>query len=693
MRKCLINSWLLIGCIIGAIAQVRPLGQWLIHPSFESIQHVSGDSDLFFAASENGLFSVRNGQINPMSKSDGLSDQGVGALDYIPQLNALLLGYRSGLIDLVYPDRVIQERAIYRLDSRLPKQIYDLTVIESFVYFGSDLGVIQYDLNRGRARDIYQNIGLGATKVTCFQIASNADSLYAFTDQGLLVGNIQNNLLDFGQWQLRNDIPYSPSNKVEMIGDTLFISQDDLLVKTYLGYPIDTFSVTSKINALTSSDGSLWIGTDSQLISYREGKIIFLEETEKPISALAAQQGSLIVGTVGNGVYHFGSDGYFLPDGPLSDKSQVSFIGDTAYLSNSNSQIVSLTADKWSSKSLPQNLQIIKVLDINGIQWLLDQQNGLYNPNSGQFLSRPINDGLFTDAIFVNDVLWMSMESSETPLAFSEDFVTWTTVDQSLIGSGSVYDLTTSTGGLVFMKNQNGTIIAYDPQLNQATRLTDFQVNDFVIDYLDELYVATNDGLYSYQNASSINEQSEAFEVFISSGELLQEDFFTSITVDAGNRKWLATNEGLWLYDDSFDVQISHYSSENSELPSNDIQNLDFQLENGLLWISTANGLTTLQTDAKAGNLAHQKVEVFPNPIQLSEGHNTIGIRGLAIGVTVKITSISGQYINEVSSNGGMASWGLNDAYGNQVGPGIYLLFSADPAGIETYVGKFLVEP
>lgn len=243
------------------------------------------------------------------------------------------------------------------------------------------------------------------------------------------------------------------------------------------------------------------------------------------------------------------------------------------------------------------------------------------------------------------------------------------------------------------MMNPSGYLIAYNPADNQVINLTEYQVNDYVIDYKDELYIATHEGLYVYPDATHIFDGEDAREVYISSGDLLQEDDYTAITIDAGNRKWLATTDGLWLYDANLDNQLAHYTQDNSPLPSNSISDLYFQLDNGLLWLGTDKGLISFQTDAKAGTLFHEKVTVFPSPLYLHEGISSLGIRGLAIDVTLKITSLSGRYVAEVTSNGSMASWNLKDARGNKVGPGIYLMFSSDPSGVETYVGKFLIEP
>jgi hypothetical protein len=57
----------------------------------------------------------------------------------------------------------------------------------------------------------------------------------------------------------------------------------------------------------------------------------------------------------------------------------------------------------------------------------------------------------------------------------------------------------------------------------------------------------------------------------------------------------------------------------------------------------------------------------------------------------VKITDISGKKIWETRSQGGSATWNVMDYNGRRAASGVYLVFSSDGSGSETFVGKIAV--
>jgi hypothetical protein len=675
-------------------AQERPLGSWQLHPSYQTIRHITGNQEIIFAASENGLFSLRPGSgTNPLTKTSGLSDQGVGAIQYIEGQSALLVGYRSGIIDLVTSDNVKTDKAIYHLDDRLEKTIYDMVVNEHAAYFASSLGVIQYDLQRAKAQDIYQSIGPGATEVICYQIALANDSLFAFSNIGLLVGNTSDNLLDFGKWKLRIAQSFNESTLVANNDDSVFFATNNLLIRTHLGNIVDTLSFPQTIHSLSSASNKLMIASGSQLYEYADGQITLQLEATGKLTAVSGEIGGNWLGVESLGLLNINESQYFLPSGPLSDNySHLVTHGESVELGFGQDSLSIHEKGAWDTEILAPNSQIVKTITIDGKRYALDKLQGLYDFAAGSFIPRPVQDGQFTDIIHFDGMTMISLESSATPFTYSENIDSWTPVSQQSLGTSSVYSLDHSVGGTIYMTSGAGRLIAYDMIDRIVKKFNQTDITDYCIDQNDELYVTTHEGLYYYSDATFVFDNQELREAFISGGQLLQEDNYTSVAVDAGNRKWLATDKGLWLYSENMSDELSHYNQDNSSLPSNEIDDLHFHPETGLLWIKTSNGLANLQTDALIEQPYHENVTVFPNPFYISSGMESIGIKGLAQDVTVKITTLSGVYIDEVTSNGSSTSWDLRDYRGGKVSPGIYLLFSSDDTGTETFVGKFLVE-
>jgi flagellar hook assembly protein FlgD len=57
----------------------------------------------------------------------------------------------------------------------------------------------------------------------------------------------------------------------------------------------------------------------------------------------------------------------------------------------------------------------------------------------------------------------------------------------------------------------------------------------------------------------------------------------------------------------------------------------------------------------------------------------------------VKITDVSGKLIKETQANGSTATWNGRNVNGGRVQTGVYLVFSSNADGTETFVGKIVV--
>ena len=87
---------------------------------------------------------------------------------------------------------------------------------------------------------------------------------------------------------------------------------------------------------------------------------------------------------------------------------------------------------------------------------------------------------------------------------------------------------------------------------------------------------------------------------------------------------------------------------------------------------------------------AETEVKVFPNPVR-PDFNNLLMIMGLVQYGQVKITDVSGNLVYQSRAQGGSISWDLIDVRGKKVSSGVYLIFSSNDDGSETFVGKFAV--
>jgi hypothetical protein len=137
---------------------------------------------------------------------------------------------------------------------------------------------------------------------------------------------------------------------------------------------------------------------------------------------------------------------------------------------------------------------------------------------------------------------------------------------------------------------------------------------------------------------------------------------------------------------------ILHLRRSNSPIANNDIKQIVVKPINGELFFSSSNQFLSYRTDATRAGASHTDVEVFPNPVRLST-HNTVTIRGLAYNNEVMITDIAGNLVQKGNANGGTFSWDLGNYSGFNAKSGVYLVFSINTDGTETYQTKFAILP
>lgn len=257
-------------------------------------------------------------------------------------------------------------------------------------------------------------------------------------------------------------------------------------------------------------------------------------------------------------------------------------------------------------------------------------------------------------------------------------------------------------GILVF--NDNGTLgNAADDQRRFLTTqqnnggLHDNNVNSIASDLEGEVWVGSNAGISLLFSSSALfnNQAINAQRILLEQDGyiqiLLENEAVTAIVVDAGNRKWIGTNGGgLFLMDKTGRNQIHAFNSENSPLFSNNINSLAWDDKTGALFVGTDKGLLSYKTDASKSSNGFFNMYAYPNPVK-PDYHGLVAIKGLARDSYVKITDAAGNLVNEIRSNGGLATWDIRTKSGERVRSGVYLVFATDANGDTGEITKILV--
>lgn len=314
-----------------------------------------------------------------------------------------------------------------------------------------------------------------------------------------------------------------------------------------------------------------------------------------------------------------------------------------------------------------------------------DSENNLWITNSE--VTNPVS-------VLTNDGDWFNFNYDEEISNLRTGDIIVTESDQKW--------LVLPNGEGLFVFNNNGTIS--DKEDDQYKKLDILDENGKVIsnniysiaeDLNGEIWVGTDLGIVIYSNPESVFEDGfYARRIVLTVGEvtqyLLNTELVTSIAVDGANRKWIGTQSaGVYLVSKDGTDEINHFTSENSPLLSDRINNIAINHESGEVFFATDKGLISYRGTATMGSDDFKDVYVYPNPVRENyEGDVTI--RGLASDVNVKITDISGNIVYETNAEGGQATWDGRNFSGNRVSTGVYLVFCTNDDGSKTHITKLL---
>ena len=367
------------------------------------------------------------------------------------------------------------------------------------------------------------------------------------------------------------------------------------------------------------------------------------------------------------------------------------------------------TNSGFESLALPNNPNYIDIrisaseFDSNGLLWVLnsrvDEALKSYDPITGNW------QGYSFSNLIIN--------------AFTDEI--------------GFFDLEIGNDGTKWIGSYNNGLIAYNENMaNNPIRNINSdeqgvppftRFTTLALDNRNQLWIGTTNGLRVLFNTGSFyddpNPTLRAI-IILEEGipkELLDDQSITDIKVDGSNNKWVGTaDSGIFYFSSDGQSTIYHFTVENSPLPSNTINDISIDLDNGIVYIATSKGLLSFRAGGSKPEETLEKAFVYPNPVRpeynvlgfsdLNDVNKGIKISGLTENVNIKITDIEGNLVAEAQSNinqrssnakynfaidGGTAIWNGKNMGNSIVRTGVYLVMISDLDSFETKVIKVLI--
>ena len=242
------------------------------------------------------------------------------------------------------------------------------------------------------------------------------------------------------------------------------------------------------------------------------------------------------------------------------------------------------------------------IFDNTGLLWTItsrvDKPLKSYNPTSNQWVSYSF-ESLIEDAL--NDNLGFYK------LVIDRNNTKWiASYSKGLIG---------------FNENNGSPLLKNIDEVDGNLPIN--SVRALAADDRNQLWIGTDKGLRVLYNTSSFftDESATTEEVIILEDgiarELLSEQYITDIKVDGANNKWIGTvDAGVFYLSSDGQETIYHFTTDNSPLPSNAINEISIEETNSIIYLATDRGLVSFKSGGSGSSEDLETVYAYPNPVR-----------------------------------------------------------------------------
>jgi hypothetical protein len=208
----------------------------------------------------------------------------------------------------------------------------------------------------------------------------------------------------------------------------------------------------------------------------------------------------------------------------------------------------------------------------------------------------------------------------------------------------------------------------------------------FAFDKDGVLVIGTNDGLSYLYNPFSVANGSPA-NIF--KEKTLDGVAINDLFIDAQNNRWIATNDGVYVYYANGEDAPEKISTDDYPIASDKVLSLAYDASTGRVYFGTENGLSSALSLA-VEPLPSFDIKCYPQPF-LPQQDLEMVIEGLAPDSDVRILTTDGKLVRTMQTTSQKLIWDGKDERNNFVNTGIYMVVATSQSKDESSVAKIAV--
>ena len=496
--------------------------------------------------------------VNIITKSDGLSDLEINALSYSEDRGSLVIGYANTNIDIIEKDDIFNIPDIKRKQITANKTINNILILDELAYLSCGFGIVVLNLDKKEIKDTYL-IGENGGFTNVFDMAADGENLYAATESGIFMADINNpNLVDFNNWSRITDVP-NANKKFSTIcwtGERLYAGQsnddgsgDTLYYRENEGWEVFPTREYSNIRRVREQSGLLLVTTNFITAVYNAQYYeIRAEWTISPNQCIYDKSEVFWIADRNEGLYRSSSQGELeaiAPNGPMSRSvSSIEIDNERLYTVPGNvksdwdntftsAELNVLKGNFWEGTRTPDYWDLIDVAidpsdntHVFGASWgrgMLEYRNGelveVYDNSNSSLQTLDLGDTYYRlgGSVYDNENnLWISNSGVPEPVSVRKADGSWKSF--ALDGKLKVSFL----GRIINTQMDHKWIIC-----PKGKGLFAFDVNRTIDDISDDRY--------------------EKFSVLDGGGNFISDDVY-SLAEDNDGNIWVGTDKGVVVY-------------------------------------------------------------------------------------------------------------------------------------------------
>lgn len=690
MRKYILTLFIYISTVFHAFGLA--VGTWQVYPSYANLTEISPAGDVCFALASGSLFAYNNttAETTVFNKTTGLAGIDISHIAWSQQAKRLVVAFGDGNIDLVSASGDITNvPGLYLSETVSDKTVSHIYIDRQFAYMSIGVGVMKLDAKKGVIADTYQ-LGFAVDHSYI-----KDGYLYAVSKaQGTWRGLLTDNLLDKNRWQrvggyaaltddrlnvrdastglwwTRNDagllacyilaadgtrtyktegvLPEGPASnhfyRLYMHGGKLYSVAGFWAQENNAGYP-------GEVHVWNGQNWSEFEQPTSQMIGHDYIDLLCMDfDPKKEGHVMVGAKGGVYEFQGGKFIKHYGRQNSVLESGVNSDNYTI--VSTLKYTDN---------GDLWVLNSMVDNPI-----------WKIEHGSGNWVNYPHPEMSTPAKYNLVSLLQSRNNknIMWFANNYYTENRLYAYDFV-----NDKLVGHGPNFT------------NEDGTVI------------TPVMVYALAEDLDGNVWIASSNGPFYISSADAIagNDAFIQHKVPRNDGTNLADYLLSDvktrcIAVDGANRKWMGTENGVFLISSDCNTLLQHFTTENSPLPSNTVYDICIDNNSNIVYFATERGLCSYASDATqpSEEMTKDNVYAYPNPVT-PEYTGKITIVGLSFNADVKIVTSNGALVNQGRSTGGSYQWDGRDLKGKRVASGVYMVQAATETGDKGVVCRIAV--